>query len=190
MTDLASLTLAAVLSVARGPVAADRARLQVIAQDIAAVAESSGAGVFPGEGGRAALALMLVAIAKHESDFHPAIDTCQKRGDGGRSISMFQLLRGPNWAGHSADEICGDRRLAASIAAGVLARPIEVAQAKSFDRRLLTPQGLVNAYATGSPGFATDASREICAIWERLARTAGLAGAACGVFREYAAPAP
>jgi hypothetical protein len=190
MSDVLTLTLAAVLSVAKGPVAADRARLSAIARDITAAVELDGGALFPGEGGSVALAMMLVAIAKHESDLDPAIDTCKKKGDGGRSISMFQILRGPNWAGHTADDICADRRLAARIAISVLARPIAVAASKSFDRRLLTPQVLVNAYATGSPGMETAASREICTLWERLARAAGIAGAYCGVFREYAAPAP
>jgi hypothetical protein len=179
------------MSVAKGPVAADRARLSAIAGDITAAVEARAAEVFPGAGGRAALAMMLVAIAKHESDLDPAIDTCAKRGDGGRSITMFQILRGPNWAGHTAEALCKDRRLAARVAISVLARPIEIAQRRgSIDRRLLTPQALVNAYATGSAGTATKASREICALWEQLARGAGIEGALCSVFRTYPAPSP
>src|SRR6185503_6148180 len=98
-----------------------------------------------------------------------------------RSITLFQILRGPNWAGHTDSEICGDRKLAVKLTVRLLARPL-ASGAK------LTPQGIVNAYATGSPGKQNTASKDICAMWERLSKLAGLVGASCGAIRSYAAP--
>lgn len=190
MSTLALVTLAATLSVAKGAAANDKPRLTSIANDIAAVVESRQNQVFTGDGGGVALAMMLVAIAKHESEFHAAVDSCARRGDGGRSITLFQILRGPNWAGHKAEEICADRRLAVQLTVDLLARPIVLAAQPGAPRRAFTPQMIVNAYATGSSGMQTEASKSICSFWEQLARGAGLEGAACGVARSYAAPRP
>jgi len=190
MSNLALVTLAATLSVAKGAAANERPRLTSIANDIAAVVESQQKEVFTGEGSSVALAVMLVAIAKHESEFQAAVDSCARRGDGGRSITMFQILRGPNWAGHKAEEICGDRRLAIQLTINLLARPLQLSAQAGAPRRAFTPQMIVNAYATGSAGMQTEASKSICGLWEQLARGAGLEGAQCGVARSYAAPRP
>lgn len=181
MPDLSTIVLSAVLSVVKGPASNDAARLSSIARDISAVVAAHEVEVFAGPGGDVALGMMLVALAKHESEFLASVDTCARRGDAGRSISMFQILRGPNWGGHTAEEICGERKLAVKLATHLLARPLAT-------RTQLTPQMIVNAYATGSPGKETTASKDICAIWERLAQRAGLSGAVCGAFRRYAAP--
>jgi hypothetical protein len=183
MSTLSSIVLSGVLSVVKGPASTDAARLTSIANDISAVVSAREAEVFAGEGGDVALALMLVALAKHESEFLESVDSCTRRGDVGRSITLFQILRGPNWAGHTASEICGDRKLAVKLTVRLLARPL-ASGAK------LTPQGIVNAYATGSPGTQNAASKDICVIWEQLSRRAGLQGASCGALRSYAAPVP
>jgi len=182
MSELGSLVLAAVLGVAEGPAVKEPERLRSIGEDISAAVAVHERPVFGGEGGRLATALMLVAIAKHESEFHADVDDCSRRGDIGRSITIFQLLRGPNWAGHEARKICDDRKLAAKLALDLLSRPLQ-------NPRRLTPQMLVNAYATGSPGTSNQAARDICKLWEKLAQEAGMAGAVCGAARAYAAPA-
>jgi hypothetical protein len=181
MSDLASILMAAVLSVAKGKAAEEPERMKAIASDIAFAVEKLDRPVFPGEGGKIGLGLMLVAIAKHESEFEGRVDDCSRRGDFGRSITIFQLLRGPNWQGHRAEAICSDRRLAATLALGLLTRPL--------DRfRQPTPQMLANAYATGSPGTETRAAHDICKLWEKLTAGAGLRGATCGVNRALGAP--
>jgi hypothetical protein len=182
MTDLSTIVLSAVLSTVKGPASNDTARLTSIARDITTVVAAREAEVFAGDGGDVALAMMLVALAKHESEFLASVDSCARRGDAGRSITLFQILRGPNWAGHTADEICGNRKLAVKLTIRLLARPLA-------SRAKLTPQMIVNAYATGSPGRENTASKDICLGWERLAQKAGLTGAVCGAFRSYAAPA-
>src|SRR5262245_64458480 len=124
MSTLPSVVLSAVLSVVKGPASNDAARLSSIAHDISAVVSAHEKEVFAGEGGDVALAMMLVALAKHESEFHEDVDSCKRRGDVGRSISLFQILRGPNWAGHTDSEICGDRKLAVKLTIRLLARPL------------------------------------------------------------------
>lgn len=182
MTNLSTVVLSAVLSTVKGPAANDTARLSSIARDISAIVAAREAEVFTGEGGEVALAMMLVALAKHESEFLASVDSCARRGDAGRSITLFQILRGPNWGGHTAEEICGDRKLAIKLTIRLLARPLA-------SRAKLTPQMIVNAYATGSPGRENTASKDICTQWERLSQKAGLTGAVCGAFRSYPAPA-
>jgi len=183
MSEIGALVLSAVLSVAAGPAAKEPERLKSIATDIAAGVSESEHTVFEGDGGKLATALMLVAIAKHESEFHSKVDDCSRRGDTGRSITIFQILRGPNWGGHDDRAICGDRKLATKLALGLLARPLA-------KRSRMTPQMLANAYATGAPGNGNQAAKDICKLWETMALGAGLQKASCGAARSFAAPKP
>jgi len=177
MAELSSLVLAAILSLAKGPAAREPERMKSIADDIVHAVQAHDKKVFQGDAGELATSLMLVAIAKHESEFLAKVDDCSRKGDLGRSITIFQLLRGPNWAGHEGREICDDRKLAAKLAIDLLARPL-------LRGARATPQMIANAYATGSPGMGNTASRDICKLWEGLARDAGLARASCGAARE------
>jgi hypothetical protein len=178
MPDLSSVVLAAMLTVAKGPVTNDVPRLTSIAQDISEASIARQGEIFKGGGADVALGMMLVAIAHHESGFLASVDTCTRRGDTGRSISLFQILHGPNWEGHSAQEICGNRKLAVRLALNVLARPLR-------DKARLSPQQILNAYVSGSPGHGTAAAKDMCVVWERLARGAGLKNAVCGAVRSY-----
>jgi hypothetical protein len=179
MPDLSSVVLAAILTVAKGGAANDGPRLTSIANDISEAASARQGEIFQGASADVALGMMLVAIAHHESSFLASVDTCARRGDMGRSISLFQILRGPNWEGHSATEICQDRKLAVKLAINVLVRPL-----KNTPR--LAPQQILNAYVTGSPGHTVGSAKDMCAAWERLARGAGLKNAVCGAVRSYA----
>lgn len=178
MPDLSSVVLAAILTVVKGPTSNETPRLTSIAQDISEAAAARQGEMFKGGGADVALGMMLVAIAHHESGFLASVDTCTRRGDTGRSITLFQILRGPNWEGHTAEEICRDRKLAVRLALNVLVRPLK-------DKARLSPQQILNAYVSGSPGRGTDAARDMCAAWERLARGAGLQNAVCGAERSY-----
>jgi hypothetical protein len=179
MPDLSSVVLAAMLTVVKGSTSNETPRLTSIAQDISEAASARQAEIFHGGGADVALGMMLVAIAHHESGFLASVDTCTRRGDTGRSISLFQILRGPNWEGHSAEEICGNRKLAIRLALNVLVRPLN-------EKAHLSPQQLLNAYVTGSPGHMVTSAKDMCVVWERLARGAGLKNAVCGAIRSYA----
>jgi hypothetical protein len=182
MPDLSSIVLAAMLTVAKGPVTNDTTRLTSIAQDISEGATARHPEIFKGGSADVALGMMMVAIAHHESGFLASVDTCTRRGDTGRSISLFQILHGPNWEGHSAQEICANRKLAVRLALNVLVRPLSQ---KSNGKARMSPQQILNAYVSGSPGFATAAAKDMCVVWERLARGAGLKNAVCGAARVY-----
>jgi hypothetical protein len=178
MPDLSAIVLAAMLTVAKGPITNEVPRLTSIAHDLSEAAAARQGEMFKGSAADVALGMMMVAIAHHESGFLASVDTCTRRGDTGRSISMFQILHGPNWEGHSAEEICGNRKLAVRLALNVLVRPLK-------GKPRLTPQQVLNAYVSGSPGHPTAAAKDMCVVWERLARGAGLKNANCGAVRSF-----
>jgi hypothetical protein len=65
------------------------------------------------------LAMAMVALQLHESTFRKDIETCHVTGDGGNSVSGFQLQK--YWFGpYSRREICNSNRYAAKRAAFVL----------------------------------------------------------------------
>lgn len=165
--------LAALLSLARGNAAKDMVPLDEVATDVVSVVQAGDAPrLFEGPGRREAAALLLVAIAAHESGFSRAIDRCEKRGDGGRSRTMWQLIGKVHLAGHSYAEVCKDRRLAARLALTALARAWH-------KNPYATPQRLINAYTAGTWTAETRASRDICSMWQTRAERVGLVGAFC-----------
>lgn len=169
--DLQSLTLAAVLSLARGPavdVATERPRLEALAHAIAGAVEQRAAlddwlpgSVLPLPGTPERSALALVAIAYHESAFRADVSDCRTVGFAEPSITAFQLHGPWSWGGHTRRELCADVRLAASRALYVLAR--QSARCRSIERGFW-------GYASGNCGRSTKAAREIIAIWRRLLR--------------------
>lgn len=73
------------------------------AADIAAVADTV----------EEAAALSVTQIA--ESDLDPRVESCQRTGDNGRSITGFQMQR-KWWRKHTRAELCGSNSLAAATA--------------------------------------------------------------------------
>lgn len=104
--------------------------------------------------------LALVATARVEGVFDPAVETCRRTGDHGRSISMFQLRRFW-WGGHTRREICGSNRLAAWLALRVL-------RTHGFER---SPERAFRAYVGCSARDERVRSRII--IWRRLRKEIG-----------------
>lgn len=164
MTGLEALALAAVLSVADAEDATERARLQGIAFDVALAVEL-GRVPFTGPAAREAAALALVAIGFGESGFRPNIGDCRVTGDHGRSVSFYQVMRGPNWAGCSREGICGNGSLAALL--GLRAFAIHAQPSRSH-------LGTFYGYASGSASRPSDAGRRHCFRWQTLAHSAGL----------------
>lgn len=153
--------------------ARDRTHLVEVARDIASVVEAEDAPVlFRGPAGREATALLLVAIAAHESGFQKAIDACEKRGDGGRSRTMWQMIAGVHLQGHSYEAVCSDRRLAARLALDALALA-----RKNYP--FSTIQRILNAYTSGDLFLSTPQSRRTCSFWQTRAERFGLVGAYC-----------
>lgn len=64
----------------------------------------------------------LVATAAVESGFRPAIERCEckeKECDAGQAFGIYQL-HAYHFAGHTAEEVCSDNRLASVLAARTL----------------------------------------------------------------------
>jgi hypothetical protein len=112
----------------------------------------------------AATALLLVAIAQHESSFEPRVGDCRVKGPGG-AIGYFQLMGFFALDGHSEHDVCGSTSLGAELALRVL---------RTHQCRHCAPDRWLNGYASGRPDLSTKASRETRAIWVKLAAKAKL----------------
>jgi hypothetical protein len=146
------------------PLVQAETRYASIADDIAAVvSDPDEEPLFDGDAGREATGLMLAAIAWHESAFRRDVDICKgahSRGDHGRSIGLLQLMSGPNYEGHSAKDICADRKLAIRLGLHVLRR------AKSTCAG--SPRRWLQSYAAGGCGIRSNVSRDVCRAYERV----------------------
>lgn len=166
---LFELTLWAMLGAT--PTEADRARLTPVAEAIAS--EAQGSPLWEGDAGEAATAIALVAIARHESHLRESVRRCQLKGDHGRSVGLFQVQRGWAWDGHDERAICESDRLQAALSLRVLGH-----YRKSC--KSCAPLKLFQAYASGDPAKRSDAAKDTAAMWERIARKAGLQASAAG----------
>lgn len=63
---------------------------------------------------------ILAAVATVESGLRHDIERCKTTGDGGRSVGLGQVMRGPNWLGFTKKEICGSRYLQLKLALHVI----------------------------------------------------------------------
>jgi hypothetical protein len=128
------------------PDSAQMATYEAIAQGINAAVDSPIVELpFDGPAAKEASAIALVAIARNESDFDQAVRDCRRKGDGGRSISTFQLINGPGRMKYSEKDICSDDALAARLGLNVLTWYKGVWEIKS----------LFQGYATGSPSLTS-----------------------------------
>jgi hypothetical protein len=151
-------------SYVREPLADAQRRYEAIADDISAVVmDESEAPLFAGPAGREATGALLSAIAWHESGFRKDVDVCKgarSKGDNGRSIGLLQVMSGPNYEGHSASEICDDRRLAIRLGLHVLRRAKESCHG--------APRNWIQSYAAGGCGIRSNVSRDVCSALERV----------------------
>jgi hypothetical protein len=184
MSDLTTIALGAILTLARPPAVdpvAERPRLEDLAKTVAHVVDERDALAtwlpgsvaplpFRGPWARQATALALVAIAWHESGFAADVADCRRLGAFEPSISAFQLHGPWAWGPYTKAQICRSPRRAAERALFVLAH---------HGVRCRTPARWFSGYASGNCGRDVAAGRRQCAIWERLARGAGL-DASCG----------
>ncbi len=139
-------------------------RYESIAEDISAVAmDENEPPLFKGPAGREATAVLLSAVAWHESGFRKDVDICKgvrSKGDNGLSVGLLQVMKGRNYEGHSAMEICQDRRLAIRLGLHVLRRAKETCRGG--------PRLWLQSYAAGFCGVDSSSSRDACAAFERV----------------------
>jgi len=148
----------------REPLVDAELRYESIAEDISAVAmDENEPPLFKGPAGREATAILLSAVAWHESGFRKDVDICKgilSKGDKGRSVGLLQVMKGRNYEGHSATEICQNRRLAIRLGLHVLRRAKETCHGG--------PRLWLQSYAAGGCGVRSSSSRDACAAFERV----------------------
>lgn len=171
--NLTALVLAALLSMIRPstywtPVPLEQ--IEVIADDIALSAALHDGAPFTGPERLQKHALALAAIAIHESNLAQRVVSCRLAGDPlagsgpGRSITVFQLMSGRAWGGHTRDEICSNGPLAAYLAGSILA----------MHARAGSALGVFRGYASGDAGRRSDASDRQCKMWTKAAARVGI----------------
>lgn len=132
--DRFTLLLTLILQLTKQP-AADSAsacdtnpRACNIARDFIAAVDAAPRLPFDGPAAKETADVLLLAVAFHESGLRESVQDCTycdtdpRACDGGRSMSMFQLMRGRAWGKHTKEEICSDNRLAARLALHWLTR--------------------------------------------------------------------
>jgi hypothetical protein len=148
----------------REPFVDAQMRYESIAEDISAVAmDENEPPLFKGPAAREATAVLLSAVAWHESGFRKDVEICKgirSKGDNGLSVGLLQVMRGRNYEGHSATEICKDRRLAIRLGLHVLRRAKETCHG--------SPRTWLQSYAAGYCGVDSSSSRDACAAFERV----------------------
>jgi hypothetical protein len=115
----------------------------------------------------AATATLLWAIAYHESGLRQSVRDCRVAGDNGRSMGLFQLMKGWAWQGHSKEEICGSDEVQARLALALLHRYRAMSPHT-------TPMFWINGYASGNGGLTTQQATGVRHLWERFSRRAGI----------------
>jgi Transglycosylase SLT domain len=148
----------------REPLVDAQLRYESIAEDISAVAmDENEPPLFKGPAAREATAVLLSAVAWHESGFRKDVDICKgirSKGDNGLSVGLLQVMKGRNYEGHSAREICEDRKLAIRLGLHVLRRAKETCHGG--------PRAWLQSYAAGGCGVNSTSSRDACAAFERV----------------------
>ena len=148
----------------REPLVDAQLRYESIAEDISAVAmDENEPPLFKGPAGREATAVLLSAVAWHESAFRKDVDICKgvrSKGDKGRSAGLLQVMKGRNYEGHSQTEICQDRRLAIRLGLHVLRRAKETCHGG--------PRVWLQSYAAGGCSVRSSSARDACAAFERV----------------------
>lgn len=93
---------------------------------------------------------MLAAAAIHESGLRESVENCRNAGDGGRSVGLGQVMRGPNWEGYTRAEICGSRKLQLQLALHTIGR---------CDVKGRSKEAIFRCYTSGSAGVDSAAAR-------------------------------
>ena len=118
MTNL-TVMLALALQVALPDVSQDR--LRFVSEDIVSVANNEfSSGKMKSSLKQEAAIHMLTAVAVVESGLRRDIENCKVTGDGGKSVGLGQVMRGPNWQGYTRSEICSNRKLQFKLSLYVL----------------------------------------------------------------------
>jgi len=102
---------------------------------------------------------MLAAVAVGESALRRDIENCKVAGDGGKSVGLGQVMRGPNWKGYSRKEICGNRKIQLKLALHVL---------DACWQRSPEATSTFRCYTSGDPSKSSYAARHEYSTYKRV----------------------
>jgi len=162
MTNLAiALTLA--LQAALPGIRQDR--LRVVSEDMVSVVNNE----FSSKNLRSNIAQeealhMLAAVAVGESALRRDIENCKVSGDGGKSVGLGQVMRGPNWKGYTRKEICSNRKIQLKLALHV----IDACWMRSPDT-----ESSFRCYTTGNPEKNSYAARHEYSMYRKVKQKVG-----------------
>lgn len=148
---MSNLAIALMLALQTALPGVSQDRLRVVSEDMVSVVndEFSGGSLRSSMTKEDALP-MLAAVAVGESALRRDIENCKVSGDGGKSVGLGQVMRGPNWKGYSRKEICESRRIQLKLALHVL---------DACHERSRTADASFRCYTSGDPGKNSFAAR-------------------------------
>lgn len=157
MTNLA-IALMLALQTALPGISQDR--LRVVSEDMVSVVnnEFSNGSIRSDISQEVALP-MLAAVAVGESALRRDIENCKVSGDGGKSVGLGQVMRGPNWKGYTRKEICGNRKIQLKLALHVL---------DACWQRTPEATSTFRCYTSGDPSKNSYAARHEYSTYKRV----------------------
>lgn len=102
---------------------------------------------------------MLAAVAVGESSLRKDIESCKITGDGGRSVGLGQVMRGPNWRGLTRSQICQNRQIQFRLALHV----IDLCWLRNSNAN-----ATFRCYTSGDPSKASHASKTEFNLYARI----------------------
>ena len=137
-------------------------RLKIISQDMISVVEQE----FSNNTLKSSISKeealhILAAVAVGESNLRTDIETCKVTGDGGRSVGLGQVMRGPNWKGMTRKQICNDRQMQLRLSLHV----VDVCWQKTP-----SANAALRCYTSGNPYKDSYAARHELALYRKISK--------------------
>lgn len=157
MTNLAIALITALQMTVTG---VNQDRLKIISQDMISVVEQEFSNNTLKSGISKEEALhILAAVAVGESNLRSDIETCRVTGDGGKSVGLGQVMRGPNWRGLTRKQICNDRQAQLRLSLHVVDMCWE---------KTPTANAALRCYTSGNPYKDSYAARHEFALYRKI----------------------
>lgn len=104
---------------------------------------------------------MLAAVAVGESSLRKDIESCKVTGDGGKSVGLGQVMRGPNWRGLTRSQICQSRQVQLRLALHV----IDLCWSRNPNA-----DAAFRCYTSGDPSKTSYAARTELSLYRKIKR--------------------
>ena len=157
---MTNLAIALVLALQAAIPGTSQDRLKVVSEDMVSVVSEEFRNATLKSGIKESDALaMLAAVAVGESNLRNDIENCKTTGDGGKSVGLGQVMRGPNWKGYTRKQICDSRRIQFKLALHV----IDVCWTRNS-----VPSAVFRCYTSGDPTKNTYAARHEHSLYQTI----------------------